>query len=208
MVYSQNLNVFATSSYGAFCAMQTRVHEVWARFFGTTLKDDLTYTVADCFRTFPFPAGFETDVALEAAGQTYCDYRAALMIERKEGLTKTYNRFHIPTEKSGDIVKLRNLHADTDVAVLRAFGWDDLAQSAKAEFIELPTDPGKKPKHRLFWPSDVQDEVLKRLLALNAERAEAEKRAGLRPAAAVDDTEEIDSDLESDEDDAEEGDDA
>src|SRR5205814_1865889 len=105
-------------------------------------------------------------------------------------------------------VKLRELHAEMDAAVLRAYSWDDLAQSAWAEFIELPTDTGKKPKHRLFWPSEMQDEVLKRLLALNAERAEAEKRAGLSPAASVDEAEEIDSDLESDEDGEEEGDDA
>ncbi|MFW1411007.1 hypothetical protein ACEWAY_24055, partial [Vibrio parahaemolyticus] len=64
-----------------------------------------------------------------------------------------------------------------------------LAQSVVAEFIELPTDPGKKPKYRLSWPSDVQDEVLKRLLALNAERAEAERRAGGSPAVVASDDE-------------------
>lgn len=49
-----------------------------------------------------------------------------------------------------------------DAAVLLGYGWDDLARSAVAEFIELPTDPGKKRKYRLSWPSEVQVEVLKR----------------------------------------------
>ena len=33
------------------------------------MKDDLNYSPADCFETFPFPAGFETNAALEAAGR-------------------------------------------------------------------------------------------------------------------------------------------
>jgi hypothetical protein len=207
MIYSQNLNVFTMPSNAAFCTMQTRVHEIWARFFGTSLKDDLTYTIADCFRTFPFPVNYETDAVLERTGAAYNECRAAVMIARNEGLTKTYNRFHRPTEKSADIVKLRALHAEMDAAVLRAYGWDDVAQSAKAEFLELPTDPGKKSKYRLFWASEVQDEVLKRLMALNAERTDAEKRAGLG-LAAVAEAEEIDGELEDYEDDEDEGDDA
>ena len=34
---------------------------------------------------------------------------------------------------------------------------------------------------RLFWPSAFRDEVLARLLAINAERAAAEQAAGLAP---------------------------
>jgi hypothetical protein len=58
------------------------------------MKDDLRYAPSDCFRTFPFPENFETDATLETAGEAYHTYRANLMIERNEGLTKTYNRFH------------------------------------------------------------------------------------------------------------------
>ena len=62
------------------------------------MKDDLRYTPSDCFETFPFPADFETDPALEAAGKEYYEFRAALMVRNNEGLTKTYNRFHDPDE--------------------------------------------------------------------------------------------------------------
>jgi hypothetical protein len=207
-IFNEKTVVFPFANLAPFATLQCRIHEIWLRFFTSTLKDDLNYAPSDCFATFPFPDDYQSNAKLEAVGEAYHAHRAALMIARDEGLTKTYNRFHSPIEKSADIVKLRELHAEMDAAVLKAYGWDDLAQSAEAEFIELPTDPGKKPKHRLFWPSGVQDEVLKRLLALNAERAEAETRAGLTPPA-VDEAEDIDGDLvEADEDEEEEGDDA
>ena len=101
-------------------------HEVWARFFASSMKDDLRYTPSDCFETFPFPPNFETDPTLESAGRAYYDFRAALMVRNNEGLTKTYNRFHDPDERSPDILKLRELHAAMDRAVLDAYGWTDL----------------------------------------------------------------------------------
>ena len=163
LVYSQNLNVFAYSTSAPLCGLQARAHEVWAVFFGTSLKDDLTYTVADCFRTFPFPPGFETDATLEAVGQAYQDHRADLMVRNNEGLTKTYNRFHDPAEDQAGIVKLRELHDAMDRAVLTAYGWTDLAE-------RIATDPDAKPRHlteededdhkyqgRYFWPAPVRD---------------------------------------------------
>ena len=101
------------------------------------------------------------------------------MAERNEGLTKTYNRFHDRGQNAPDIVRLRELHAEMDSTVLRAYGWDDLADRAHPEFIEQDADEGKQAKTRLDWPSEFKDEVLARLLALNAERAEAERAAGL-----------------------------
>ena len=110
-------------------------HEVWARFFASSLEDRLRYTPSDCFETFPFPPNFETDPALEAAGKAYYEFRADLMVRNNEGLTKTYNRFHDPDERSPDILKLRELHAAMDKAVLEAYGWHDLAESATCEFL-------------------------------------------------------------------------
>jgi hypothetical protein len=101
------------------------------------------------------------------------------MVERNEGPTKTYNRFHARGENTPDIARLRALHAEMDVAVLRAYRWHDLADRAAPEFIEQDADEGKTPKTRFDWPAEFKDEVLARLLALNAERAAAEKAAGL-----------------------------
>jgi len=189
LVYSQNLNVFALEGFASFACLQTSAHEIWARFVGTTMKDDLTYTIEDCFRTFPFPANFETDPALGAAGEAYHAFRAELMVARNDGLTKTYNHFHARNENNVDIARLRALHHEMDVAVLRAYDWNDLADRTAPEFIEQEADEGKTPKTRLDWPSEFKDEVLARLLALNAERAAAERAAGIIPACEGEDDE-------------------
>jgi len=139
------------------------------------MKDDLRYTPTDCFETFPFPEIFGANPALEAAGQAYHDHRAQLMIARDQGMTPTYNRFHDRTDQVADIVRLRELHAEMDGAVLRTYGWDDLAARAQAEWLGEHNEDDHKYQGRYFWPAPFRDEVLARLLALNAERAAAEK---------------------------------
>ena len=63
---------------------------------------------------------------LEAAGQFYYEFRADLMRKKKVGLTTIYGRFHDPDERDPDILKLRELHATMDRAVLDAYGWSDI----------------------------------------------------------------------------------
>jgi hypothetical protein len=152
------------------------------------MKDDLRYTPSDCFETFPFPDGWEVDLRLEVAGQAYFDLRAAVMVRRGEGLTKTYNRFHDPEEQSSEIRRLRELHADMDRAVLDAYSWTDIQPTCEflldyeeAEDDEAEEQGGKSRRKpwRYRWPDDVHDEILARLLALNRERAEAERLTGV-----------------------------
>ena len=130
------------------------------------------------------------------------------MMECDEGLTTIYNRFHNPHERSPDILKLRELHAAMDRAVLEAYGWHDLAQNARCEFLldyeedegigdsgsgtgEGIQSPAPKPQSpapnsqsrrrkpwRLRWPDDFRDEVLARLLELNEQRHAEELLAG------------------------------
>lgn len=186
-VFAESMVIFAFANLAPLAALQSRPHEIWARFFSSSMKDDLRYGPSDCFENFPFPEGFEALAALEAAGQAYHDHRAMLMVDRNEGLTKTYNRFHDRAEKSADIVTLRNHHAEMDRAVLTAYGWADLAERAAPEFIEQEADEGEKPKKgkklktRLDWPQDFKDEVLARLLALNAQRHADEVEQGIAP---------------------------
>ncbi len=180
-IFSEQLIVFPLSTSAAFCGLQARPHEIWARFFGSSMKDDLRYTPSDCFETFPFPANWDTHPALEAAGKAYYEFRAALMVEHDEGLTATYNRFHDPDERDAGILRLRELHAAMDRAVLGAYGWRDITTHCEFlldyEIDEEEWGDRKKPwRHR--WPDDVRDEVLARLLELNAQRAKEEARAG------------------------------
>ena len=103
------------------------------------------------------------------------------MVERDEGLTKTYNRFHDPNETDSDIRKLREFHAAMDRAVLDAYGWPDIP--VDCEFLldyEIDEETwGKKRKpYRYRWPDEIHDEVLVRLLDLNQRRYAEEVAAG------------------------------
>jgi len=186
--FSHSLTILAIERMEGFCVLQCRAHEIWARMFTSTLKDDLSYSPSDCFTNFPFPENWEEDLALEQAGKTYYEFRADLMIRNDEGLTKTYNRFHDPHETSPDILKLRELHAAMDRAVLDAYGWTDIDTTCEFLLDYEEEDDGagsssrKKKPWRYRWPEEIHDEVLARLLALNAERAEEERRAGLTSA--------------------------
>jgi Eco57I restriction-modification methylase/restriction-modification enzyme MmeI-like protein len=181
MVFSHKLGVFPTETFASLCCVQSRVHEGWARFFSSTLGDALNYSPSDCFETFPFTEDWQTHPALEAAGQAYYEFRAELMVETDLGLTKTYNRFHDPDEGDPKIARLRELHAAMDRAVLDAYGWTDIPTDCDF-FPEHEGDESSKMRFR--WPTKVHDEVLARLLELNAVRAEAEKMNGQQQSLA------------------------
>ena len=176
-LFGNTLSVLAFDSMAAFATLQSRVHEVWARAFASSMKDDLRYTPSDCFETFPLPPAFDTDPTLEAAGKSYHDHRAQLMIARDQGMTPTYNRFHRATDTDADIVELRDLHAAIDRAVLSAYGWDDLAAQAAPVFLAPDTEDDHRYRGRLFWNAPFRDAVLARLLRLNEERAKMERMA-------------------------------
>ena len=194
------------------------------------------YAPEDCFETFPFPAGFETNAALEAAGREYYEFRAALMQDLWLGLTEIYNLFHSPDDEAlarlealyrkraatpdwrtaeavpadrspltlyatpaaalTAVQRLRTLHAAMDTSVLTAYGWTDLLPKCTCKFLldyeDDDSESGaeesggrkKKKPWRYRWPDEVRDEVLARLLKLNAERAEQERLAGIAAAAS------------------------
>jgi hypothetical protein len=180
-VIDVTLNTFVFSSSAMLAVLQARSHEIWARLLASSMKDDLRYTPSDCFETFPLPLGFDGSPELESIGCAYYDHRAALMVARSEGMTKTYNRFHDPTETAEDIQRLRDLHAEMDCAVLETYDWRDLAARAQPIFLDETNEDDHAYQGRLFWPSDFRDEVLARLLALNAERHADELRRGVAP---------------------------
>jgi hypothetical protein len=182
MVFSHKLVVFPFESFVLFCVVQSRIHDVWAAFFGSSQEDRLVYTPSDCFETFPLIFDNERATALREAGQDYYTFRASLMVERNEGLTKIYNRFHDRDERSNAIGELRRLHDAMDRAVLDAYGWTDIQPTCEfeLEWEDQGAENGRQRKKpwRYRWPEPVRDEVLTRLLALNARRADEERLAG------------------------------
>jgi N-6 DNA Methylase len=181
LVYAHTLKIFAIDRFSFFCVMQSRIHETWTRFFGSTFEDRIIYAPTDVFANFPLSADWTSHGQLEALGHSYHDQRAALMVARSEGMTKTYNRFHDRSETAEDIKRLRELHAAMDRAVLEAYGWRDLAARAEPIFLDKTNEDDHTYQGRLFWPSDFRDEVLARLLALNAQRHAEEVRLGIAP---------------------------
>ena len=188
IVPSEQLVVFGFDMHAPFCVLQSRVHEIWAHFFSGTALDLVRYAPSDCLETFPFPDGIEHNPELLGLGEAYYRFRAEVMQRRSEGLTKTYNHFHDPNERSQGIARLRELHAGMDRVVLDAYGWTDLEPVCGffPEFDdedEDEEDTRHRKRYRYRWPDELHDEVLARLLALNGERAalEAEAEGAVKP---------------------------
>ncbi len=171
--------------------LSSRIHETWALATGGTLEDRPVYTKSICFETFPFPdedTGLTPELRQKISvlaeqidahrkrvlGSDPHSARAATLSTAK-GLTLTglYNVLQALREgralsakeklihSAGLVGVLKELHDALDAAVLQAYGWTDLT----------PLDQSL-------------DELLTRLVALNARRA-VEEAAGtvrwLRP---------------------------
>jgi hypothetical protein len=167
-VFSHALSVIALDTLSAFAILQSRVHEPWARLLSSSLEDRLRYTASDCFETFPFPQPDPREVLplLEDAGGQLYNARARAMLEGGAGLTLTYNRLKSAACDDPTIIELRRLHEEMDAAVLRAYGWGDLAVP--------PYCPINDNDRRAI--AAFEDEIVDRLFVLNARRA-----GGARP---------------------------
>lgn len=168
IIFSHMTKVLTMGDFSEFALLSSSVHESWARQFSSTLETRLKYATTDCFENFPFPDDFSD---LDDIGQRYHTHRQGIMLERQEGLTKTYNRFHDPHEAAQDIAELRELHLEMDQAVARAYGWDDL--NLGHDFHQT------KQGLRYAISEAARREVLGRLLRLNHERHAEEVAAGL-----------------------------
>jgi hypothetical protein len=181
-VYSNSLFVFADSSYAHFAAVQSRVHELWARMFGSSLEDRLRYTGTTCYENFPLPG---LNDHLEGVGKEFYEVRSKEMESLSLGLTPLGNRINCPEDHASEVVRIRKLHAAMDKAVLDAYGWSDIVPAY--EFSgDYENEDGSVGSVRLNFTEEVRDEILRRLLALHAERIKAEQSA--IPAAAKSDT--------------------
>lgn len=202
-VYTEALKVFTTDRWDLFAVVQCTLHEVWARKYSGALKQDLRYSPSKCFDTFPLPGDLWQTVAptLAQAGEQYHEHRRRLMRDLWLGLTDTYNLFHARdlnpelvakvSKKTADVARagfdglmeLRRLHVALDNAVRDAYGWTDL--NLGHDFVEVETLPENDRVRYTVSPA-ARKEVLKRLLALNHQRAkeEAAKAPAAKPRGA------------------------
>jgi type II restriction/modification system DNA methylase subunit YeeA len=160
------LIVIARDDDAMFGILHSRFHELWALRLGTSLEDRPRYTPTTCFETFPFPKGALLDAhapAIAAAARELNALRERWLnppewVERIPEVVPGYPDRLIPKPEFAAELKKRtltnlynqrpawlvNLHRVLDEAVAAAYGWP----------AELP-----------------DEEVLRRLLALNQERA-------------------------------------
>jgi len=145
-VHSDQLVIVASESPAVLALLSSRVHEVWAKLLCSTFGAGLRYTPSDAFETFPIPhpsfEELERDPELGRLGGEYHELRARLLLERGVGLSRLLRMK--PREDAG-LTALHALRDGIDRAVLRAYGWVDLAAG--------------------------DNEVLGRLFALNEARA-------------------------------------
>ena len=181
-VYGDATIVFAFDDDYHFALLQSSVHEAWLRQQASSLRTDIRYTPTDCFDTFPFPpleyerlasGKWQLEVMPQAfqqaaqVGAAYHEHRRQIMLARQLGLTKTYNLFHNPACQDADILRLRELHAEMDRAILACYGWEDLEPSHN--FYQ--NDRGQT---RYTLSPEARREVLARLVELNEKIAKGE----------------------------------
>ena len=123
LIGSEQVVFFAFDASSYFCFLQSTFHEAWVVAYASTLGAGTRYTPSDCFETFPLPL---STASLDVIGERYHEHRRSIMLATSLGLTKTYNRFHNPADRSPDIQTLRDLHVEMDLAVAAAYGWSDL----------------------------------------------------------------------------------
>jgi hypothetical protein len=168
MIFSDATTVFSFDKWEDFAVMQSCFHTIWVEQYASSIRTDVRYTPSTCFEPFPLPT--LASVATRT-GQKYYEFRSDLMLDRNEGLTKTYNRFHDPLDNSDGTAKLRQLHVDNDNAVACAYGWSDL----KLEHGFHQT----KQSIRFTVNERARRDLLIRLLKLNHNRYAEEVAKGL-----------------------------
>lgn len=190
-VFTDALNVFATDRWDLYALVQSTLHEVWARKYSGALETRLRYSPSDCFETFPFPPNLwqAPSAALARIGEGYHEQRRAVMRELWLGLTDFYNLFHMRdlsparvakfSKKSvqegevgcQNILELRRLHRELDIAIRDAYGWTDLDLGHDFHDVETLAE---NDRVRYTISSKARKAVLSRLLALNSDRANRE----------------------------------
>jgi hypothetical protein len=185
---------------GLHTVLSSRLHVAWAIATGGWLGvgNDPRYNKTRCFDCFPFPDLAELPAALVARlrdlGERLDEHRKARQAEHADlTMTGMYNvlervralDFGTETEpftakeraiyERGLIGILKEIHDDIDRAVFEAYGWSDLGE-------KLVGRPGATMPIDVKAPGQEQaeEELLTRLVALNRERAEEEKRGRVR----------------------------
>lgn len=161
--------MFALDDWFHAGVMFSRAHVAWAIAAGGRLGvgDDPRYLKATCFDTFPFPTGNEKQRKRIASLALSLDAHRTKQLAANPELTMTAMYNVLEKIRNGDALtdKERVIHQDGLVSVLQ----------------ELHNDLDAAVFEAYGWPADITDEqILEKLVALNAERAAEEARGLIR----------------------------
>jgi hypothetical protein len=151
----------------ALGVLSSRVHGVWARRAGGTVVDAPTYNKSLCFDPFPFPDASDAQKdAIGDIGERLDEHRKNRQAQHPDlAMTEMYNVLSrlradtplTPKEKviheQGLVSVLRQLHDQLDAAVFEAYG---------------------------LAPAVSDQDIIERLVALNAERTAEERDGSVR----------------------------
>jgi hypothetical protein len=147
--------------------LSSRVHGVWARRAGGTVVDAPTYNKSLCFDPFPFPDASDAQKgSIGAIGERLDEHRKSRQAQHPGlAMTEMYNVLWrlrsasplSPREKviheQGLVSVLRQIHDQLDAAVLEAYG---------------------------LAPAASDQDIIERLVALNADRSAEERNGTVR----------------------------
>ncbi len=180
-IFSHACAVFAVDRPYAFAALlNSSIGQAWIWQQSSRMKTDLRFAPTDAIETFVFPDGVET---LERLGETYLKARREIMCADRLGLTKLYNRFHKAADTDPRLKRLREMLREVDVAVARAYGWNDLELGH--DFHDVPF-LGEKDRVRFTISEVARLDVLRRLGELNRlsyEEEQASANLAIKPRA-------------------------
>lgn len=185
------LVAIGTNSLDSLGILSSRLHTCWALAAGGRLGvgNDPRYNKSRCFDTFPFPElnGVQRVTIGKLAEQIDEHRKTRQATHETLTLTGMYNVLEkLRKEKSlnekekviydqGLVGILRELHDDLDRAVFKAYGWSDLAE----KLVGLPGATTPYPE-KSEAQAEAEEELLKRLVALNHQRAAEEAKGKIR----------------------------
>lgn len=192
----------------AYCLgiLSSQIHVIWALELGGNLGGNTPrYNKTICFDPFPFPDPPEDlKQQIRELGERLDSHRKQVQANHPDvTITAMYNclekmRSGEPfTDKDREfnnkalITTLKQIHDDLDQAVFRAYGWDDLIPQWRQVYCDPPQPPlSKEGAEKVpldkgdLGESNVKEQleqnILQRLVDLNAQRAEEERNGHIR----------------------------
>ncbi|MDD1962124.1 class I SAM-dependent DNA methyltransferase [Pseudomonas sp. 39004] len=184
-------SLFGIASDDAFLlgVLSSRAHTLWALTAGADLGPTPRYNNTVCFEPFPFPETTpEQQAQIRDLAERLDTHRKRQQAQHPElTLTSIYNvleklRGEEPLttkektiHEQGLVSLLRELHDELDRVVLTAYGWDELADKLVGKPGATTPLPDKTEAQ-----TEAEEELLRRLVALNSERAAEEVRGMVR----------------------------